>query len=136
MAGNHHIRQLPTGSSPSTHTFAVTLHDSHGGGSARDGGEGEEASAAMTIACELETAEQVSHYTVVLLCHTQNKNETKSVTMRQNPRNPEPKYDAPTTILIFTPNTHAHTHALNRDPNVSKNMRLTAPQNETKSATT
>ena len=73
MAGNHHIRQCLTGSIPSTHAFAVTLHDSHGGGSARDGGEGEEAAAAMTIVCELETAEQVSHFTVVLMCHTQNK---------------------------------------------------------------
>ena len=85
MTGNHHIRQCLTGSIPFTHAFAVTLHDSHGGGSARDGGEGEEAAAAMAIVCELETAEQVSHLTVVLMCHTQSTkrdkichNETKS----------------------------------------------------------
>ena len=85
MAGNYHIRQWPTDIIPSTHAFAETLHDSHGGGSARDGGEGEEAAAAMAIAGELETAEQVSHYTVVLMCHTQSTkrdkichNETKS----------------------------------------------------------
>ena len=112
MAGNYHIRQLPTDIIPSTHAFAVTLHDSHGGGSARDGGEGEEAAAAMAIVCELETAEQVSHYTVVLMCHTQNTKRDKIChNVRQNPRNPEPNHDAPTTIMIFTPTTkRTHTH--------------------------